>query len=275
MGRVIMIASGKGGTGKTTAAANIGAALAARGKLVLLADMDMGLRNLDIALGLESKVVYDISDVAEKRCAFDDALLRDGRFENLYFIPATQTRSQAALDDESVEELRRLLKNRFDFCIIDAPAGMDGGFNYAAEFADEVIMVTVPETAALRDADRVISVLEDMGMTEMRLIINRVRADLISKGIMKNVDDCVDILSIPVLGIVPEDPELYISALKGEPAVLNDKSAARQAFLNISGRILGEDIPIMDFGEKEGFLMKIKRIFGKKAYNAWERKVKM
>lgn len=263
MGKIIMIASGKGGTGKTTVAANIGAALAMRGKLVLLADMDMGLRNLDIALGLESEVVYDISDVAAGRCAFDDALLRDGRFENLYFMPATQTGTPEDFDG-SIEEIGRNMKNRFDFCIIDAPAGIDGGFNYAAECADEVVIVTTPETTALRDADRVISVLEDEGKTEMRLIINRVRADLISKGIMKNIDDCVDILSIPILGIIPEDAELFVSSLKGEPTVLNDRSAARQAFLNISGRILGENIPIMDFGEKEGFLMKIKRIFGKK-----------
>ena len=265
MGKVIMVASGKGGTGKTTAVANIGAALAMRGKLVLLADMDMGLRNLDIALGLESEVVYDISDVAAKRCSFDDALLRDGRFENLYFMPATQTRSSGIFDDESIEEIRKLLKNRFDFCIIDAPAGMDDGFDYAAACADEVIIVTTPETTALRDADRAVSILEEKEKTEIRLIINRVRSDLISRGIMRNVDDCVDILSIPVLGIIPDDPELFISSLKGEPAVLNNDSTARQAFLNISGRILGENIPIMDFGEKEGFLMKIKRIFGKKS----------
>ncbi len=264
MGKVIMIASGKGGTGKTTAAANIGAALAMRGKLVLLADMDMGLRNLDIALGLESEVVYDISDVASKRCAFDDALLRNGRFENLYFIPATQTRSSKELDDGSIEEVRQLFKNRFDYCIIDASAGIEGSFAYAAGCADEIIIITTPETAALRDADRVISVLEENGKTEMRLIINRVRADLIEKGIMKNVDDCVDILSIPVIGIVPEDSELFVSSLQGVLAVSNEKSAAGKAFLNISGRILGENIPIMDFSEKEGFLMKLRRIFGKK-----------
>ena len=264
MGKVIMIASGKGGTGKTTAAANIGAALAMRGKLVLLADMDMGLRNLDIALGLESEVVYDISDVAEKRCSFDDALLRDGRYENLYFIPAPQTRSQADAGDGSTDEVRTLLRSRFDFCIIDAPAGIDGGFRYASSCADEVIIVTTPDTAALRDADRVISILEEQGTAEMRLILNRVRPDLIDKGIMMNVDDCVDILSIPVLGIVPEDTELLISSLKGELAVSNEKSAAGKAFLNVSGRILGENIPVMDFGGKDGFLKRIKRLFVKK-----------
>jgi septum site-determining protein MinD len=263
MGEVIIVASGKGGTGKTTAVANLGAALATAGKLTVLVDMDMGLRNLDVALGLESDIVYDVSDIIDGTCTIDEVLIKDSRYENLYFIPAPQTRDASDLDEEKFSELWENLKNRFDYCIIDAPAGIDGGFKYALTGADRGIIVTLPETAALRDADRVISIFEDNGIEDIRLIINRVRVDMINRGIMMNVDDCMDMLSIPILGIVPDDVELLVSGLKGEIAVSNPVSKAGEAFSNVAKRIVGEIVPIMDFEEKEGILKRLKKLFSR------------
>ncbi|MCI5604589.1 MAG: septum site-determining protein MinD [Clostridia bacterium] len=260
MGEVIVVASGKGGTGKTTAVANLGAALALSGKLTVLVDMDMGLRNLDVALGLESDIVYDVSDIIDGTCTIDEVLVKDTRYENLYFIPSPQTRDASGLDEEKFKDLWDNLRNRFDYCIIDAPAGIDGGFGYALLGADRAVIVTLPETAALRDADRVISIFEDSGVEDIRLIINRVRVDMINQGIMMNVDDCMDILSIPIIGIVPDDVELLVSGLKGEIAVSNPLSKAGMAFSNVARRITGEAVPIMDFDEKEGILKRLKRL---------------
>ena len=263
MGKIIVIASGKGGTGKTTAAANIGAVLAERGKLTAVVDMDMGLRNLDIVLGLESGIAYDVRDVIEGACEIDDALIRDARYENLYFLPSPQTRGAAGLDEDSVRRLWERMKSRFDYCIADAPAGLNGGFSYAAICADSAVIVTLPFLTALRDADRTASVLEDMGVTDIKVVINRVRPDMIDKGIMMNMDDCVDMLRLNPLGLVPDDEELMVSSLKGDLAVSNENSAAGAAFRNIAARIDGEETPIMDFEEKEGFLKRLKRLFGK------------
>ena len=263
MGKIIIIASGKGGTGKTTASANLGAALAVRGKLTAVVDMDMGLRNLDIVLGLESSIVYDISDVIEGACSLDEALIKDKRYENLYFVPSPQTRGTVTFDGEAVKRVWEQMKSRFDYCIVDAPAGLDGGFLYAAMCADSAVIVTLPYLTALRDADRTISVLEDMNISDIRVVINRVRADMIDKGIMMNMDDCVDMLQIPVIGIIPDDEELLVSSLQAELAVSNENSTAGKAFLNIAARILGEEVPVLDFDEKEGFLKRLKKLFGK------------
>lgn len=263
MGKIIIIASGKGGTGKTTTAANLGAALAEKGKLVVLVDMDMGLRNLDIALGLENSIVYDIADVIDGGCTLDEALIKDKRYENLYFIPAPQTRDASSLKEEDVRGVWASIKSRFDYCVADAPAGVDGGFTYAAMCADSAVIVTMPEITALRDADRAISVLEDMGITDIKVIINRIRTDMIDKGIMMNMDDCVDMLQVPVLGIIPDDEELIASALNGCLAVSDKNSKAGKAFWNITARLLGEEVPVMDFDEKDGFFKRMKKLFGK------------
>ena len=260
MGKIIIVASGKGGTGKTTVTANIGAALAMRGNLVALVDMDMGCRNLDITLGLESSIVYDIFDVIEENCDLDEALIKDTRYENLYFIPAPQTRDTSSVEDEAVKGIWEKLSSRFDYCLVDAPAGIDGGFLYAAMGADSAILVTMPEVTALRDGDRAISVLEDMGVEDVKVVINRVRSDMIDKGIMMNMDDCVDMLGVPVLGIVPDDEELMVAALKGTLAVSAENSRAGQAFLNIAARLMGEEVPIMEFDEKESFFDKVKKL---------------
>jgi septum site-determining protein MinD len=241
----------------------LGAALAIRGNLVVLVDMDMGLRNLDVALGLESSIVYDISDVIEETCSLDEALIKDKRYENLYFIPAPQTRDASDLKDEDVKAVWERLSSRFDYCIVDAPAGVDGGFLYAAMCAQSAVVVTMPELTALRDADRAISVLEGMDIQDIRVIINRVRADMIERGIMMNMDDCVDMLQVPVVGIIPDDEELMVSALKGELAVSNENSRAGRAFVNIAARLSGEDVPVMDLDEKESFLKRLRKLFGK------------
>lgn len=263
MGKIIITASGKGGTGKTTTTANLGAALAQRGHLTAVVDMDMGLRNLDIILGLESEIVYDISDIIEGACNLDEALIKDKHFENLYFLPAPQTRGISFLKDEMVKDVWEQLRARFDYCIVDVPAGVDGGFLYAAMGADSAIVVTMPELTALRDADRAITVLEDMGIEEIRVVINRIRADMIERGIMMNVDACVDMLQVPVIGLIPDDEELIISALKGEIAVANENSRAGQAFRNTAARLDGEEVPVMSFEVKEGFFKRLKKAFGK------------
>ncbi len=250
MGKVIMAASGKGGTGKTTTVANLGAALSARGKLTVLVDMDMGLRNLDIALGLESSVVYDFLDFLEGRCTIDDILVKADGHENLYFIAAPQSRPASEIDGERLSEFWSLLKNRFDFCIADSPAGISGGFDLAAKGADTAIIVTLAETAALRDADRVISMLEESDITDSRLVVNRVRPEMIAKKTMLNMDECLDILGIPMLGIVAEDEELLKSAYKGESAVNNPNSVAGAAYKNIAARLCGETVPVMEFNQK-------------------------
>ena len=262
MGKIIIVASGKGGTGKTTVTANIGAALAMRGNLVALVDMDMGCRNLDITLGLESSIVYDIFDVIEENCDLDEALIKDTRYENLYFIPAPQTRDTSSVEDEAVNGIWEKLS----YTMVNLKVRKkysNGGFLYAAMGADSAILVTMPEVTALRDGDRAISVLEDMGIEDVKVVINRVRSDMIDKGIMMNMDDCVDMLGVPVIGIVPDDEELMVAALKGTLAVSAENSRAGQAFLNIAARLMGEEVPIMEFDEKESFFDKVKKLFGK------------
>ena len=264
MGKVIMVASGKGGTGKTTFTANLGTALAMQEKLVVLVDMDMGLRNLDVALSLESNIVYDVSDILDGTCELDDVLIKDSRCENLYFIASPQTRIASEFNEEKIKELWQMLSARFDYCIIDAPAGLEGGFKYSLSGADSAIIVTVPETAALRDADRVITVLEENEIDDIRLVINKIRPSMIGEGIMMNIDDCVDILQIPVLGLIRDDEEVIKSSLRGDLAVRADNSVAGQAFKNIALRITGQDVPIMDIQEEKlSFIKKLRILFGK------------
>lgn len=266
MGKVIIIASGKGGTGKTTLSANLGAALSLRDKSVVVVDMDMGLRNLDVALGLESSIVYDVADIIEGSAEIDDALIKVPDYESLFLIPSSQTRDASSLVNEDMEAAWRALwerlSERFDYCLIDAPAGIEGGFKYGMYGADGAIIVTLAETAALRDADRVIDILEDNGIEDIRLVINRIRPEMIEKGIMMNVDRCIEMLEIPILGIVGDDIELTVSSLKGELAVMNENSIAGCAFKNIAARIMGEEVPIMEFEDEKrsGILARLKRL---------------
>ena len=256
MGKIIIVASGKGGTGKTTTAANLGAALASKGFLTVLVDMDIGLRNLDIALGLESSIVFDAVEAIEEKCSFEDVLIKHSQYENLYFIPAPQTRDVNEVDKEKLKAFWERIKSRFDYCLVDAPAGIIGcGFDYACEGADGAVIVSLPELTALRDADRAISAIEEKGIEDIRLVVNRIRPLMIEKGIMMNVDECMDILSVPILGIVPEDEVLTLSALKGTLAISNEESSAGRAFLNIARRLCGENVPILKM-EKRSFFRK-------------------
>ena len=262
MGKIIIIASGKGGTGKTTLTSHIGARLAAAGHLTALVDADAGFRNLDLALGMESSIVYDYSDYMNGTVSLDDVLIKDADNENLYFIAAPQSASTALFDEEKTDEFWESLKNRFEFVLADAPAGMGDGFMFAAKRADEAVIVSLPETSSLRDADRVVAELEECGVDDIRLVINRVDSDLIEKKIFMNIDDCVDVLSIPILGIVPEDRAVTESMSAGRPLMEADGFGAGTAIKNISERLLGNQIQMMSFEkEKKGLWAKIRSLF--------------
>jgi septum site-determining protein MinD len=260
-GRVITITSGKGGVGKTTTTANVGAALADRGKSVLLIDADIGLRNLDIVLGLENRIVYDLVDVVEGTCRLRQAMIRDKRLNNLHLIPAAQTRDKEAVSPEQMRALCNDLRQQFDFILIDSPAGIEQGFRNAIAGADEVLVVTNPEVSSVRDADRIIGLVEAAELSTPRLIINRLNPLLVSRGDMMSMEDVTDILSIPLVGIVPDDESIVTSTNRGEPAALNTQSRAGQAFRDIAARLPGEDVPMTVQDEpKDGALRRILRM---------------
>ena len=264
MGRVLVITSGKGGVGKTTTTANIGTGLAMLGKKVVVADADIGLRNLDVVMGLENRIVYDIVDVVEKTCRLKQGLIRDKRYEGLYLLPAAQTKDKNAIKPEQMLELCNELKEEFDFVLIDSPAGIEQGFQNSIVGADEAIIVTTPEISAVRDADRVIGLLEAKGLHNPRLIVNRLRPDMVKKGDMMNIDDMIDILAIELLGVVPDDEAIVISTNRGEPVVRDEGALSGDAFRNISRRILGEEIELMNLEVEDGKWTKIfKILFGK------------
>ena len=263
MGKLIIVASGKGGTGKTTVTSHLGAVLAERGHLTALVDADAGFRNLDIALGMESSIVYDYSDCISGSQELDDVLLRCGERENLYFIAAPQSVSTSDFEDERVEEFWAGLKSRFEFVLADAPAGMGDGFLFAAKYADEAIIVSLPETSSLRDADRVVAELEELGTETVRLVLNRMDAALVEDKILMNADDCIDVLSIPILGIIPEDGAVTGSMTRGEPLMRADGFGAGTAFSNIAARLEGQSVPMMRFISKnrKGFFKRLKSLF--------------
>ncbi len=260
-GRVITITSGKGGVGKTTTTANVGAALAARGKSVVLIDSDIGLRNLDIVLGLENRIVYDLVDVVEGTCRLRQAMIRDKRLNNLHLIPAAQTREKEAVSPEQMRSLTNDLRQQFDFILIDSPAGIEQGFRNAIAGADEVLVVTNPEVSSVRDADRIIGLVEAAELPTPRLILNRLNPLLVRRGDMMSMDDVTDVLSIPLVGIVPDDETIVTSTNRGEPAAFNTQSQAGQAFRDIAARLTGEDVPMMVQDEpKDGALRRILRM---------------
>ena len=261
-GTAIVITSGKGGVGKTTTSANIGTGLAMLGKSVVVLDADIGLRNLDVVLGLENRIVYDLVDVVEKNCRLKQGLIRDKRFEKLYLLPAAQTKDKSAVKPEQMMEVVGELKKEFDYIIIDSPAGIEQGFQYSIAGADEAIIVTTPEIAAVRDADRIIGLLEASELSRPRLLINRLRADMVKKGDMMDIDDMIEILAIELLGVVPEDENIVISTNRGEPVITDSDAKAGQAYRNISRRLEGEDVPLLNLEEENGFMEKIKTFFG-------------
>ena len=262
MSEVIVITSGKGGVGKTTTSANIGCGLALVGKKVALVDADIGLRNLDVVMGLENRIVYDLVDVVEGNCRLKQALIKDKRYNGLFLLPAAQTRDKDAVSPEQMKKLCESLKEEeFDYIIIDCPAGIEQGFKNAIAGADRAIVITTPEVSAVRDADRIIGLLEASGLNDPTLILNRLRVDMVKRGDMMSIDDVTEILAIEILGVVPDDESIVVATNKGEPAVTDEESFAGQAYRNIVKRIQGEDVPIMRFERDAGLFNKIFKKF--------------
>ena len=260
--RVITITSGKGGVGKTTTTANLGTALAMQNKKVAVVDGDIGLRNLDAVLGLENRIVYDLVDVVEGQCRLRQALIKDKRQPELYLLPAAQTRDKNAVNSVQMEQLCQQLRQEFDVVLIDSPAGIEQGFRNAIVGADEIIIVANPEMASVRDADRIIGLVEAAGKPEPRLILNRLRAEMVRRGDMMDVADVLEVLSINLLGIIPEDEAIIIATNNGEPAVYDKRSRAGQSFLNAAQRILGEEIPLEEIVESPSLLERLRRMMG-------------
>ncbi|MCM3717008.1 septum site-determining protein MinD [Fictibacillus phosphorivorans] len=264
MGEAIVITSGKGGVGKTTTSANIGTALALSGKKVCLVDTDIGLRNLDVLMGLENRIIYDLVDVAEERCKLNQALIKDKRFECLYLLPAAQTKDKSSIQPEQVKKIVQELKQDYDYVIIDCPAGIEQGFKNAVAGADKSIVVTNPEISSVRDADRIIGLLEQEELEPPKLIVNRLRNHLAKSGDMLEVDEIVSVLSIELLGVVIDDENVIKAANKGEPVAMQPDSKASIAYRNIARRILGESVPLLSLEEEKGFFGKIKTLLGMK-----------
>ncbi|MGI6036761.1 MAG: septum site-determining protein MinD [Limnochordia bacterium] len=260
-GKVITITSGKGGVGKTTATANIGLGLSLRGHTVALVDADTGLRNLDVVLGLENRIVYDLVDVIQGNCRLAQALIRDKRSRNLALLPTAQTKEKDAVTPEEMKGLMDNLREEFDYVLVDCPAGIEHGFRNAIAGADAALIVTTPEVAAVRDADRIIGKLEAADLHDHQLIINRIRPSMVKRGDMMDIDDIIEILAIPLLGIIPDDENIIVSTNRGEPVVLNERSRAGQAFGNIVRRLEGEDVPWLNL-DGEGFFERLKKMVG-------------
>ena len=262
MSEIYVITSGKGGVGKTTTTANLGMGLAMRGKKVVLVDTDTGLRNLDLLLGLENRIMYDLVDVTEGRAAYKKALVRHKKLENLFLLPTSQVKDKMSVNPEQLVKLCNDLRKDFDYILIDCPAGIEQGFKTAIAAADVALVVTMPEISAVRDADKIIGELGRADKENIKLIVNRIRPQMIESGDMLDMNDINDILSLECIGQVPDDIKVVTSTNKGEPCITMDDSLAGQAYRNIVGRILGENVPFMTF-PKEGFWSKLKHVFGK------------
>lgn len=260
MCEVIVVTSGKGGVGKTTTTANIGAGLADLGKKVVLVDTDIGLRNLDVVMGLENRIVYNLVDVVEGNCRVKQALIKDKRFSGLYLMPAAQTRDKSAVSPLQMKRLVDALRDSFDYVLLDCPAGIEQGFQNAIAAATRAIVVTTPEVSAIRDADRIIGLLEANEIHTIDLIVNRMRSEMMRRGDMMSVEDVTEILSVSLLGAIPDDENVVIATNQGEPLfLLNNSALAAKAYQNICNRIIGMDVPLLDL-EHTGSLWS--RVFG-------------
>ena len=262
MGEVIVITSGKGGVGKTTTTANVGAGLSKLGKKVVIIDTDLGLRNLDVVMGMENLVVYNLVDVVTGGCRLKQALIRDSRYENLYLLPSAQTKDKSAVSPEQMKKLTSELKEEFDYILLDCPAGIEQGFQNAIAGADRALVVTTPEVSSIRDADRIIGLLEQNQIRKIDLIINRIRMDMVKRGDMMSVDDVTEILSVPLIGILPDDEQVVIGTNQGEPVIGLDSTAGK-GYLNICKRILGLEVPYINFDTGKGFFSRISHAFKK------------
>ena len=262
MSEVIVITSGKGGVGKTTTTANIGTGLAKLGKKVVMIDTDIGLRNLDVVMGLENRIVYNLVDVVEGNCRLKQALIKDKRYSNLFLLTSAQTRDKSAVSPEQMRKLVDELRKDFDYILLDCPAGIEQGFKNAIAGADRAIIVTTPEVSAIRDADRIIGLLEASDLRDIHLIINRLRPDMIARGDMMSVDDVTEILAVNLLGTILDDEQIVIAANQGEP-LSGQKSQAEEEYRNICRRLLGEEVPFVELQQKKGMLKRLSEIFHK------------
>ena len=262
MSEIIVITSGKGGVGKTTVTANLGLGLAKLNKKVVVVDTDIGLRNLDVVLGLEYRIIYNLIDVIEGTCRMKQGLIRDKRCENLFLLPSAQTKDKTAVTPEQMIKLTRDLSEEFDYILLDCPAGIEQGFKNAIAGANRAIVVTTPEVSAIRDADRIIGLLQANEMPEIHLLINRIRMDMIRRGEMMSVEDVTEILAVDLIGAVPDDEAVVIATNQGEPLCGQD-SLSGQAFSNICRRITGEEIPLLDFQVKKGMWKRLSGMFRK------------
>ena len=260
MSEVIVVTSGKGGVGKTTTSANVGTGLAAMGRRVVLIDADIGLRNLDVVMGLENRIVYNLVDVIENKCRIKQALIKDKRHPSLYLMPSAQTKDKTSVSPEQMVKMVNQLREQFDYVILDCPAGIEQGFKNAIAGADRALVVTTPEVSAIRDADRIIGLLEANEFKQIDLIINRMRFDMVKRGEMMSAADVVDILSIPLIGIVPDDENVVIATNQGEPLVGNNTLAGK-AYQNICYRVAGKEIPFIEFEKGISFWTKVSGIF--------------
>ena len=254
------IANQKGGVGKTTATANLAAALAADGDKVVCVDTDIGLRNLDVVLGLENRIVYDLVDVIEGRCRLRQAMIRDKRLPGLHLSPAAQTRDKRAVSPSEMVRLCDELRSECDWILIDSPAGIERGFRNAVAPADVVIVITNPEVSAVRDADRIIGLVEAEEKGPARLVINRLRPEMVKRGDMLGIDDILELLAVDLIGVIPEDENVVTSTNRGMPISLDGKTKAGQAFRNIARRLKGEEVPFLNLEEQGGFLGRLARM---------------
>jgi septum site-determining protein MinD len=258
--KVATITSGKGGVGKTTTTANVGVALALYGKKVVCIDGDIGLRNLDVVLGLENRIVYDLVDIVEGRCRLKQAMIRDKRLPELYLIPAAQTRDKSAVSPSDMIRLCDELKQECDWILIDSPAGIERGFRNAIAAADTVLVVTNPEVSAVRDADRIIGLIEAEEKGPARLILNRVNPDMVKRGDMLTTEDVLELLAVSLIGLVPEDESVMVGTNRGTPVALDGKARAGKAFSNIARRLCGENIPFLELEVKEDIFTKLSKM---------------
>ena len=262
MGEIIVVTSGKGGVGKTTTTANIGTGLARLGNKVLVIDTDLGLRNLDVVMGLENRIVYNLVDVIEGGCRLKQALIQDKRHENLFLLPSAQTKDKTAVSPEQMIKLTDELREEYDYVLLDCPAGIEQGFQNAIAGADRAIVVTTPEVSAIRDADRIIGLLQKNRITKIDLIINRIRIEMVKRGDMMSVEDVTEILPVDLLGTIPDDEQVVIGTNQGETVVDMDSLAGR-AYQNICRRIMGEETAFLDLEKENGFFRKLSHIFHK------------
>jgi septum site-determining protein MinD len=260
-GQVLTISSGKGGVGKTTVTANLAAALALAGKRVVCIDADIGLRNLDVVLGLENRIVYDLVDVVEGRCRIRQAMIRDKRLPELFLIPAAQTRDKSAVSPSDMVRLCDELRSDADFILVDSPAGIERGFRNAIAPADVIIVVTNPEVSAVRDADRIIGLVEAEEKGPAKLIINRLNPAMVKRGDMLTADDVLELLAVELIGMIPDDDAVIISTNKGQPIALDGKTKAGLAFHEIARRLMGESVPFTPIEEKVNLFDRLTRLF--------------